>query len=92
MKNGGAQLHGFDPLRILTDWPLLAGYACYGLNTVLLMLALRDGELSKLYPVISLTFVWVTILSITLFHEQLNAWKVCGMVGIMAGVALLGRS
>jgi len=34
----------------------------------------------------------VNILSITLFHERLNAWKVCGMLAIMSGVALLGRA
>jgi drug/metabolite transporter (DMT)-like permease len=87
-----AQLHGFDPARILTDLPLLAGYACYALNTLLLMLALRDGELSKLYPIIALTFVWVNILSIVLFQERLNAWKVAGMLAIMSGVAMLGRA
>lgn len=92
MKTGGARLHGFQPMRILTDLPLLAGYACYALNTLLLMLALRDGELSKLYPIIALTFVWVNILSIVLFHESLNAWKVCGMLAIMSGVATLGRA
>jgi drug/metabolite transporter (DMT)-like permease len=92
MKTGGARLHGFDPARILTDLPLLAGYACYALNTLLLMLALRDGELSKLYPIIALTFVWVNILSIVLFQERLNAWKVAGMLAIMSGVAMLGRA
>lgn len=29
---------------ILTNFRLLAGYALYGLNTLLLVLALRDGE------------------------------------------------
>ena len=29
----------------------------------MLVLALRDGELSMLYPIIALTYVWVTLLS-----------------------------
>jgi hypothetical protein len=29
---------------------------------VLMVFALRDGELSILYPIIALTYVWVTIL------------------------------
>ena len=39
------------------------------------MLALRDGELSLLYPVIALTYVWVTVLSLVIFHEAMNPFK-----------------
>ncbi len=89
MKVGGQRIHGLDA-SILTDYPLLAGYALYGLNTLMLMLALRDGELSKLYPIIALTFVWVNILSILFFHERINPWKISGIIAIMAGVSVLG--
>jgi undecaprenyl phosphate-alpha-L-ara4N flippase subunit ArnE len=60
-------------------------------STGLLILALRDGELSLLNPVISLTYVWVTILSVLVFNEALNVYKVCGIAVICAGVALLGK-
>jgi multidrug transporter EmrE-like cation transporter len=92
MKTGSAQLVHFDPISILSNIPLFAGYALYGINTVLLMMALRDGELSKLYPVISLTFVWVTLLSMYFFHEPLTFWKAAGILVIMGGVTVLGRA
>ena len=92
MKIGGTQLQHFEVARILTDLPLIAGYALYGINTVLLMLALRDGELSLLYPVIALTYVWVTILSVFFFHEEVNLMKVAGIAIIMGGVIVLGRA
>ncbi len=91
MKIGGTQIHGLD-LRILLNLPLMTGYALYGCNTLMLMIALRDGELSKLYPIIALTFVWVNILSVLFFHEQLNPWKVAGIVAIMTGVSVLGSA
>ncbi len=75
----------------LTSVPLLAGYSLYGLNTVLMVFALRDGELSILYPIIALTYVWVTILSVLLFHESLNPFKLAGVAIVVAGVAVLGR-
>ncbi len=78
-------------LRILTTPALFSGYALYGVSTVLLVLALRHGELSLLYPVIALTFVWVTILSVLVFHETMNPFKVAGILTIMSGVAVLGR-
>jgi len=75
---------------LLTNYPLWAGLTCYGASTLLLILALRDGELSLLYPVISLTYVWVVALSALVFHESLNAGKVVGVGLICGGVALLG--
>lgn len=71
---------------------LFIGYALYGLNTVLLVVALKYGELSILYPVIGLTYVWVTGLSVLIYHENLNFWKVAGLCAIVAGVAVLGRA
>ena len=76
---------------IIMNLPLITGYALYGLSTFLLVLALRDGELSLLYPVIALTYVWVTVLSYLLFHEHMNPYKVIGIGTIVAGVAVLGR-
>jgi multidrug transporter EmrE-like cation transporter len=92
MKIGGTRLQHFEVLRVITDVPLIAGYALYGINTVLLMLALRDGELSLLYPVIALTYVWVTILSVFFFLEEVNLMKIGGIALIMVGVIVLGRA
>ena len=78
-------------LGYVTSLPLLAGYCLYGLNTVLLVFALRDGELSILYPIIALTYVWVTILSVVLFHETMNFFKVAGVAVVVIGVAVMGR-
>jgi multidrug transporter EmrE-like cation transporter len=76
---------------MLTTPALFAGYSLYGVSTVLLVLALRKGELSLLYPVIALTYVWVTILSAMVFHEAFNAFKLAGVAIIVSGVAVLGR-
>lgn len=77
-------------IAILTTPQLFAGYSLYGASMVLLVLALRHGELSALYPVIALTFVWVTVLSVVVFHEELNAAKVAGIALIVVGVGTLG--
>ena len=76
---------------ILTNVPLIAGYVLYGINTLMLVLALRDGELSTLYPIIALTYVWVTLLSYLLLSERPNFFKNLGIATIVAGVAVLGR-
>ena len=91
IKSGAGLLTSASPLAMLTNVPLVAGYSLYGVSAALLVLALRDGELSILYPVISLTYVWVTLLSFTILHETINVFKILGVSVIVLGVALLGR-
>jgi multidrug transporter EmrE-like cation transporter len=91
MKTGANHLAHPGLSAILTNLPLLAGYCLYGISTVLLVLALRNGQLSILYPVISLTYVWVTVLSVMIFRETLNLYKLTGISIIVLGVAVLGR-
>ena len=79
-----------NPLIILNNGSLLAGLSLYGIFTALLIIALRDGELSIIYPVIALTYVWVTFLSLVLFRETMNPFKACGITVIVAGVMVLG--
>lgn len=92
----GAAPHQYPTLRDaviarITNLPLMAGYTLYGVNTVLLVLALRKGQLSLLYPVIALTYVWVTLLSFFVFHESLNGFKLAGLALIMLGVSVIGK-
>ena len=71
---------------------LFAGFSLYGLSAALLVVALKYGELSILYPVIALTYVWVTALSVVINNESLNPLKVIGLATVVIGVAVLGRS
>lgn len=81
-----------NPLPIILNPSLLLAYSLYAINTALLTLALRRGQLSVLYPVISLTYVWVTLASVALFNEHMNGWKVLGLTIVVTGVAILGRN
>jgi multidrug transporter EmrE-like cation transporter len=87
-----------EPVSILSfiaalasNLPLIFGYTLHAGNALLLILALRDGHLSVLYPVYSLSYIWVNLLSVWLFHEQMNGWKIGGVALIIFGVGMLGR-
>jgi drug/metabolite transporter (DMT)-like permease len=94
IKLGAAQLSHASLVAtfasIFTVPTLFLGYCLYGIFAVLMVYALRHGELSILYPVIALTFVWVSILSAMIFHEVMNPIKIVGITIIIAGVAVLG--
>jgi len=91
IKTSGMQTTVLTVASLLMNFHLWAGLSLYGISTGLLILALRDGELSLLYPVISLTYVWVTILSVVVFHESMSVYKIAGIAVICSGVALLGK-
>ena len=77
-------------IGIFTIPPLFGGYCLYGIFTVLFVYALRHGEVSVLYPIIALGYVWVAILSALIFHESMNALKILAIAIIVAGVSVLG--
>jgi multidrug transporter EmrE-like cation transporter len=77
-------------IGIFTIPQLFAGYCLYGVFTVLFVYALRHGELSILYPLIALGYVWVTITAVVAFHETMNPIKIVGLLVIICGVAVLG--
>ena len=90
MRNGAALMVDTGWAGVLSNWALIAGYICLAANTALLVLALRDGQLSVLYPIIALTYVWVTILSPMFFNDVINAYKVIGVGLIVVGVSFIG--
>lgn len=91
IKMGAGTLSHSSPIAMLASPPLFAGYALYGISTILLVLALKHAELSMLYPIIALTYVWVAGLSVMIFHEPLNFFKVAGIAAIVLGVGVLGK-
>lgn len=76
---------------VLKNIRLFGGYCLYGINTFLMALALKGRELSRLYPIIALTYVWVTVLSLFLLgDEHLNFFRSIGIAFIVGGVSVLG--
>ncbi|MFH1590739.1 MAG: hypothetical protein ABIC95_02315 [archaeon] len=75
---------------LLLNVPLIAGIAVYGIAAVLLIIALRGGELSVLYPLIATSYIWVSLLSIFIIGEQMGLLKWSGIGVIVIGVSLIG--
>lgn len=77
-------------ISLLTNWYLIAGFAIYGISAAILVISLKYGELSVLYPIIALSFVWVNIISFELLGEQLSTLKWAGVSLIIIGVSCIG--
>ncbi len=83
---------GADLLRqgILLNIPLFVGAVLYIFSAGLLVIGLKFGELSVLYPIYGLNYVWVSLLSIYLFREVIELVQWAGIIAIIVGVAFIG--
>ena len=89
LKAGAKRLERNLP-ALLTNWRLFAGVCAYLASSVFFVFGLRSGELSILYPMVSLGYVWTMLWSRLFFGERLTRPKLAGLALILAGVALLG--
>jgi multidrug transporter EmrE-like cation transporter len=76
-------------IAILKNYALLSGLFFYGLSSIVFILALRGHELTVLYPIASLNYVWVSLLSMKLLKEKMNAYKWLGILLIIIGVTFV---
>jgi drug/metabolite transporter (DMT)-like permease len=73
------------------EWMLYLSIVLYGGSGVLMVVALKHGDLSVLYPIVALGLVWVFLASIFLLHETIGARQVIGTAIVMGGVAIIGH-
>lgn len=88
LKKGSARLR--FSLRSIFNKYLIFGLSFYGFGSVFAIGALRYGDLSILYPVTSTGYIWITLLSKYKLNEQINRYKVLGIVSIILGVCIIG--
>lgn len=88
LKAGAGRLHR-DIRTLLLNWRLAAGVATYLLSFVFYYLGIRKGELSVLFPMVSLGYLWTLVWSRLFFGEPLTRIKLAGLALIIAGIVVL---
>ena len=77
-------------LCLLKEPTFHMGFFCYGLASLIYVFALRFGDLSSLYPVAGLSYIWVSLLSVKFLNEKMNGYKWVGIFLILLGVVFIG--
>lgn len=82
-----AKLGWLDPSVLAR---LALAYLLMGFGLLLLLLALRTGALSTVYPVVAARYIWLVALSPVLFStESWNVYKIGGAILVAVGVSLV---
>jgi drug/metabolite transporter (DMT)-like permease len=86
----GAKKFSLNLFKLMKNYYVLGGVFLYAVSTVFYMLGLRMEELSVLYPIVSMTYIFVSMLSVRMLNEKMNRWRWLGIVSIIIGVSLIG--
>lgn len=71
---------------------VLLGLTLYGCGALLMILALRYGELSILYPMMSIGYVLSLILGTVVLGERISLLRFMGIAIIILGLFFLSSS
>lgn len=74
---------------MIRNWPLATGILAYGGSSALFVVGMRKGELSILYPMISLGYIFTLLWSRIFFKEPLTKAKFAGVGLILVGIVFL---
>lgn len=88
LKKGADKLDR-NILHQLRNKNLLIGFFLYAAPTPIYIYCLRIANLSIVYAVTSLTYVWVTLFSMQFLKERVNRYKWLGVLCIVLGVSLI---
>ena len=90
LKLGMNTVHRHNLAQSFFNKYLIAGLFIYALSYIMSIPALKGGDLSILYPLLALSYIWVSIFSIFLLSEKMNRIKWLGIFLIIVGVSLIG--
>jgi len=75
---------------LIFSWPFWGAIVLYGLSFLAYTIVLTKLELSRAYPITSISaIVLLIVVSIPLYHEPLTIYKMAGVVISAVGIILL---
>lgn len=77
------------PLKLIRNWWFILGAATYTLGSIAYVVLLKFEDLSIVYPLASIQYIWVALLSATLLKEHVGREKIFGITLIILGVIII---
>lgn len=86
----GANRLQFSLQGVFLNVHLIFGIIFYGVGAILLIYSLKKANLSFVYPFVSLSFIWVSLLSYFFLNESMAFIQFLGIPCIILGVSFIG--
>ncbi|HYD03348.1 MAG TPA: multidrug transporter [Alphaproteobacteria bacterium] len=88
LKNGAMNMRGTIIQKIL-NFKVWLGLFLYGLASLIAIFVLLKENVSLIYPLTAMSYIWVILLSKIYLKENINAYKILAIIFIILGVTLL---
>ena len=75
--------------RIFSIPEIIIGFACFGISAVLWLVVVSRMEVSYAYPLVSISYIIVLVVSYFWFGEQVTVGRVVGVLLICSGVVVI---
>jgi undecaprenyl phosphate-alpha-L-ara4N flippase subunit ArnE len=79
-------------LKTLFNFNLILGVTLYVISGAMVVALLKFNDLSFIYPLTALTYVFVAVISWKYLDENINIYKIAAIALIVIGVALVAMS
>ena len=87
LKLGAVRLTG---VMSLLNWRLALGVGLYLASSVFYAFGIRHGQLSVLFPMVAVGYIWTLLWARLFFHERFTRSKLLGLGLVLGGVVLVG--
>ena len=84
-----SQQFSFTFQGIFLNLHLYLGFFIYGFALVLLLIALKEGDLSVVYPILGTSYMWVLFIARFFFKEYVSLTNLIGVFIIILGVIFI---
>src|SRR5947209_10855293 len=91
LKAGAGRLQA-SLAALASNWQLALGILAYCISSVFFVYGNTRGELSVLYPIVSLGYIWTLVWSRVFFNEPFTRVKFFGIALILVGVFFLNAA
>lgn len=88
LKIGAEHMKG-SLIRMLSNYWLATGVVLYLMSSVFYMMGVAQGQLTVLYPMVSLGYIWTILWARLFFKEPFTTAKIAGLLMIIFGVGLI---
>jgi len=68
---------------------MIAGFLCYGIGAITMVIAFKFGSMSVLHPLMSTSLVFNILFGYFILKEQIDIYKISGIVLIFIGVIFI---